>query len=358
MIRQTAHRARRWLVRKLHGAALAISSPFDYLTAVQARLHEPKMRHYLAEQGGADALLAEFYVVMREDGALRRHMAQAGSDKLLGWFYDVALGDEALRARIVRSEVGDVFRRIYSRALADPAARGFLAEGGIDALHRHVFDMARACSLPLAEEVASFGQESEDLILTRMFDRRTTGFYVDVGAHHPFRFSNTYLLYRRGWRGINIDAMPGAMDAFRRWRPEDVNLECLVSSDTAPRIFFQYDEPALNTVSEDLVRKREVEAPHYRLVGQVRLEARRLADILADYVPPGRDIDILNVDVEGHDLDVLASNDWQRFRPKVIVAELIGTDFAEMEASPLYRFLADRGYRLQSKLVNSAIFVS
>jgi FkbM family methyltransferase len=276
----------------------------------------------------------------------------------LGWFYDTALEDEALRDRIVRTEAGDVFRKIYSRALADRAARDFLAEGGLDALDRHVFDMARACDLPRAEQAGSFGQESEDLILARMFDRQETGFYVDVGAHHPFRFSNTYLLYRRGWRGINIDAMPGAMTAFRRWRPEDVNLECMVSSDTAPRTFFQYDEPALNTVSEELVRKRQVDAPHYKLVGQVRLEARRLADILADHVPPGRTIDILNVDVEGHDLDVLGSNDWERFRPKVIVAELIGTDFAEMAASPLYRFLADRGYRLQSKLVNSAIFVS
>ena len=52
----------------------------------------------------------------------------------------------------------------------------------------------------------SFSQEGEDLLIDRMFDGQSVGFYVDVGAHHPTRFSNTYLLYLRGWRGINIDA--------------------------------------------------------------------------------------------------------------------------------------------------------
>lgn len=358
MLRNIAGTLKRKAVRALQETALAISSPFDFMTAVQARFAEPDMRRYLSEQGGADALLAAFFQAMRDDPALRRHMAEGGSDRLLGWFYDVALDDEALRERIVRTEAGDVFRKLYLPALADPAAGQFLVERGIDDLYHYVFEMARKTGLPLADRAESFGQESEDLILARMLDRQQTGFYVDVGAHHPFRFSNTYLLYRRGWRGINVDAMPGAMEAFRRWRPEDINLECLVSSDTAPRTFFQYDEPALNTVSEDLVRQRQIDAPQYKVIRQITLQPRRLADILAEHVPAGQTIDVMNVDVEGHDLDVLGSNDWQRFRPKVIVAELIGKDLAEMQASLLYRFLAERGYRLQSKLVNSAIFVS
>ena len=210
----------------------------------------------------------------------------------------------------------------------------------------------------MAQRAESFGQEGEDLILARLFDRQEKGFYVDVGAHHPFRFSNTYLLYLRGWRGINIDAMPGAMDAFRKWRPEDINIECLVSTDPTPRQFFQYDEPALNTVSEEIVRQRQIDAPQYRVTGSVTLPARPLADILDEHLPPGQAIDVLNVDVEGHDLDVLASNDWDRFRPRIIVAELIAVEFAQMQDTELYRFLAARGYRLQSKLLNSAIFIA
>ena len=57
----------------------------------------------------------------------------------------------------------------------------------------------------------SFSQEGEDLVLARIFEGKKNGFYVDIGAHHPTRFSNTHYFYRRGWSGINIDAMPGSM---------------------------------------------------------------------------------------------------------------------------------------------------
>ena len=62
----------------------------------------------------------------------------------------------------------------------------------------------------------SWSQEGEDRILYRIFEQQPVGFYVDVGAHHPKRFSNTYFFYRRGWRGINIDAMPGSMKNFEK----------------------------------------------------------------------------------------------------------------------------------------------
>jgi hypothetical protein len=60
----------------------------------------------------------------------------------------------------------------------------------------------------------SYSQEGEDMVLYRTFETVKEGFYVDVGAHHPDRFSNTYKFYKQGWRGINIDAMPGGMDPF------------------------------------------------------------------------------------------------------------------------------------------------
>jgi FkbM family methyltransferase len=179
-----------------------------------------------------------------------------------------------------------------------------------------------------------------------------------VGAHHPFRFSNTWLLYRRGWRGINIDATPGAMAVFRHWRPEDINIECLVSTDARPRPYFLHDEPALNTMSEELVKRRALETPQYRMRETIVLEARTLASILEEHVSQGRRIDLLNVDVEGHDLEVLRSNDWAQFRPRVIVAELLVTSLADIERNPIYVFLVERGYRLYAKLYNSAVFTA
>ena len=76
----------------------------------------------------------------------------------------------------------------------------------------------------------SYSQEGEDLIMEHFLFCKPTGFYVDVGAHHPKKYSNTYRLYRRGWRGINIDANPGSMVEFRRVRPRDINVEAGVGA--------------------------------------------------------------------------------------------------------------------------------
>jgi len=96
----------------------------------------------------------------------------------------------------------------------------------------------------------SFSQEGEDMILQRIFSGKNDGFFVDVGAHHPTRFSNTYLFYLKGWRGINIDAAPGSMTAFRKVRPADINIECPVSDKSDIATFYIFNEPALNTFSE------------------------------------------------------------------------------------------------------------
>lgn len=330
-MRAFARKLKLKLVHGLQGLALRISSPYDFLGQALAHMQAPAFLHYLAKNDGAN--------------------------QLLSGFYDLADKEPALRDFLIQTEVGNLFHRLYLPLTEDPAIPPALIEKSADDLYRYALALARKAELPLAQRAESFGQEGEDLIVGRLFDRVKNGFFVDVGAHHPFRFSNTWLLYQRGWRGINIDAMPGAMDAFRKWRPEDVNIECLVSTSKEPLRFFQYEEPALNTLSAEIVRRREKDAPQYRLKGVVDLVPRRLGEILSEHVPSGQVIDLLNVDVEGHDLEVLESNDWERFKPRAIVAELLGAGFAEMERTALFQFLTARGYKLQSKLVNSAVFL-
>src|ERR1700726_1059612 len=70
----------------------------------------------------------------------------------------------------------------------------------------------------------AYSQDGEDMILRRLFERQALGFYVDVGAHHPYRFSNTCYFYRRGWRGINNKTKPDAIDPFRPERPTEINI--------------------------------------------------------------------------------------------------------------------------------------
>jgi hypothetical protein len=94
-----------------------------------------------------------------------------------------------------------------------------------------------------------YSQEGEDVVLARFFEGLgRTGFYVDIGAHHPVGFSNTFYFYRRGWHGVNVDALPGTAKLFQRMRPRDKTIECGVGLEQGVMTYFAFNEPALNTL--------------------------------------------------------------------------------------------------------------
>lgn len=204
----------------------------------------------------------------------------------------------------------------------------------------------------------SYSQEGEDRLVFRLLRSKADGFFVDVGAHHPRRFSNTYLFYRLGWSGINIDAAPGTKERFRRDRPRDTTIETLVSDRAMSLEFHIFSEPALNTTDSELAESRIRD-------GRVRLRrctmnARRLDEILQEHLVDGRQIDLLNIDVEGADLAVLRSNDWIRFRPSVVLVENLASagSVEEVMASETHRFLSINKYRLFAKMVNTCCYLA
>tara|TARA_R110002074_G_scaffold20391_1_gene64668 strand:+ start:916 stop:1611 length:696 start_codon:yes stop_codon:yes gene_type:complete len=204
----------------------------------------------------------------------------------------------------------------------------------------------------------SYAQEGEDMILRRVFnpDIQSSGFYVDIGAHHPKRFSNTYYFYKRGWRGINIDAMPGSMEPFNAMRPRDVNLEVAISNSASELVYYSFNEPALNGFSKELSENRASLGDIYYVKEEIILKTYRLADILADHLPVDTDIDFFSIDVEGLDYEVLQSNDWARFRPKMILAEALVKPTVDVQTSEIVPFLKDRGYSFFAKTVNTVFF--
>jgi FkbM family methyltransferase len=200
-----------------------------------------------------------------------------------------------------------------------------------------------------------YSQEGEDVALCRLLEGKRTGYYVDVGAHHPRRFSNTYYFYRLGWSGINIEPNPESIEAFRKERPRDINLHIGIADDTTELSYFYFDEPALNTFDESLARSR-LSSTHYKHIKTGSISVAPLARVLEKHLPPGQAIDFLTVDVEGLDLSVLKSNDWTRFRPRYVVAEAIDLPVSEALGCDLSLFLKSQEYDLVSKLHNSLIF--
>jgi FkbM family methyltransferase len=202
----------------------------------------------------------------------------------------------------------------------------------------------------------SYAQEGEDLILYRMiYGKIDNGFYVDVGAHHPKRFSNTYFFYRKGWRGINVEPMPGSKQIFDKYRPRDTNLEIPISSKDEELTYYIFNDPALNGFSKDLSLQRN-KLNDYKIIKTINMRTKTLRSILDKHLPIGQKIDFLSIDVEGLDMEVLISNDWMKYRPEYILIEDKDFDFVYHESLEIYNFICKMNYKLMAKTLSTSIF--
>lgn len=210
---------------------------------------------------------------------------------------------------------------------------------------------------PLYISSPGFSQEGEDLIVKRLFPVDMKGFYVDVGAHHPTRFSNTYLLYKQGWRGINIEPQPGVAEMFRSIRPGDINIEVAVGNGSVNSGYAKYvcfEEPAYNSVyygNDEITNRMKSEIVDVR-----RIEVRSLDDILFDYSDEFTSINLLCIDVEGLEMQVLNGFSIEKYMPDIVVVEVRGFSIDAKDTFDEYKYFVSRSYRLRSVLFHSLIF--
>jgi FkbM family methyltransferase len=170
--------------------------------------------------------------------------------------------------------------------------------------------------MPLRKMI-SYASNYEDVLLNRVFADQVRGCYIDVGSYSPIWCSLTYHFYQRGWSGVNIEPNPSQFREFPLERPRDINLNVGLSDRAGKRTFFAIpDEPGLSTFVPEQAEQYRGEG---RTVVEHRLAVLTLADVCARHVQG--EIDILSVDVEGHERAVLLGGDWQRWRPRVLVIE-------------------------------------
>jgi len=164
----------------------------------------------------------------------------------------------------------------------------------------------------------SYGQFGEDLFLTSLLGyEKTDGVYVDVGCFQPIFYSNTYIFYERGWRGLAIDPNPELREAWHRYRPGDTFINVAIGKERKKMAYLLNEKyPAMNrVVEEDQVCDFD---PAKHKVSSC--ESVPLSELLDQHLKSPR-IDLMNIDCEGRDLEVLATNDFQKYRPKVIAIE-------------------------------------
>jgi FkbM family methyltransferase len=164
----------------------------------------------------------------------------------------------------------------------------------------------------------SYAQNFEDVMLWRALKNYPPGNYVDVGAHDPVHFSVTKAFYERGWRGINIDAVPELVGRLNKDRPEDTNYSLFVGAGGGTTDFFQIGDTGISTYNEDYA-ERHKRAGHE--ISKIQVEVRTLTSILEESGVTNEQFHFLKIDVEGAETDVLLGLDLERFRPWVVVVE-------------------------------------
>jgi FkbM family methyltransferase len=205
--------------------------------------------------------------------------------------------------------------------------------------------------------VKSYSQDGEDVVLKGFFlvDKVKKGFYVDIGAHHPKRFSNTFMFYKNGWKGINVDALPGSKKVFNKNRKKDINLELGISRREEYLNYYIFNEPALNGFSKELSHFRDNKS-RYNLIGTKKIKTYPLSYILDKHLPKDQKIDFMSIDVEGLDLEVLESNNWKKYKPNYLLVEITVNNLEDIIKNETYIYLKGLGYSLVAKTVRTCIF--
>lgn len=205
------------------------------------------------------------------------------------------------------------------------------------------------------DAMVSFSQCGEDrVVASHLAQLPEKGIVVDIGAYHPFRFSNTFLFHLMGWKCVSVDANPESVALLEKVRPTDTNVCALVSDRQETLKYFSFAEGAWNTTREGAVSLLEGrEQGGTKLVAASELEAVPIMELL-DRTVGGNNIDLLDIDVEGMDTRLLLGIDFSRHAPAVILVEI---QPQELEKPEIKDHLASGGYRLAGRCGHTALLV-
>jgi len=188
----------------------------------------------------------------------------------------------------------------------------------------------------------SLSQSFEDLLLLKILP--SSGKYLDIGAHHPIRYSNTLALNKLGWRGVNIDANPNLLQDFEKFRPCDVNLCGAVGGKDSYQLTV-FDEPLVSSVDKEFIDSAENAG--YKKLSMIETKGFTLRSILEEYFIGG--CDLLLIDIEGSELDAILSGDFKKIEPGLLPSYILLEEDRSLQAvlvSEETRYLNSAGYEI------------
>ncbi len=260
---------------------------------------------------------------------------------------NVIQGKEIFSLKYIVSEIETFFIIVASSYYSEIVSR---------LEHYHLKEYKDFCSadffIPHHHSNLSYSQYGEDILIDSILNKikfKENGRYIDVGAYHPFKFSNTYKFYLKGWNGINIEPTPYKTELFEFSRGRDINLNVGISLEEIDKDLYIYEENAYNTT--ELNRVEELKNKKNLMYKEVlNLSFKPLRKIIRKY--SYEEIQLLNIDVEGQEIEVLNSIDWKSTKIWIIAIEIFDAENSEVRL-----FLENKGYIMVAKSLATGIFV-
>lgn len=192
----------------------------------------------------------------------------------------------------------------------------------------------------------TYSQEGEDMIIQRFWAEKKKGFYIDVGANHPTLYSNTKLLYKKGWNGINIEPYPGKINLFNKIRSKDINLGCGISDKEEKLKFHVFEESQISTFNKKKIDKKKKHTI-------IDVNCMPLSKVTNKFKI--KKIDYLNIDTEGYEMKVLKGHNWS-IKPTLISLE--EHDYIKLNGkTEIFQFLKKKGYIFYARTNNTTFYL-
>ncbi len=211
----------------------------------------------------------------------------------------------------------------------------------------------------------SFSISSVDLILDRIFSNFKDGIYLDIGCNHPIKYNNTYLLFKKGWKGINVDLDSDSIKQFNLMRRNDHNVnELITSKDNEEKdLYFYHRRSAINTISKDLAEKRQTKPINIK-----KLKGLSINTIIEESPFKNKKINLLSIDIENYEYEALKEFNFNKYNIDVIVSEVTDLDSSTLELhnnslekiteSKIYNLLTRNNYKLINWVNSDLVFIN
>lgn len=201
-----------------------------------------------------------------------------------------------------------------------------------------------------------FGEDNIiKIYIKQLLNKTTPGFYLDIGCNDPIIMSNTFGLYCDGWRGVAIDANIELIKKFKKTRPNDIVICAAISDESKELTFYEFENHLVSTMDKELY-ERWIKDSIWKFHSERKVQTQTLNSIIEQYNLKDQEIDLLCVDVEGHDINVLKSVDLNKYRPKLIIVEALDFDIYNFSKNEVCNYLEQKNYTFLGYISETCYF--